>query len=223
MIGKMIQLKAADGHSFDCYRAEPQGRARGAIIVAMEIFGVNRHIQSVCDGFAADGYLALAPQFYDRVERGVSLGYGGDDFQKGRDLRAKIKWEWVQADLGAAVQASAAAGKVGVVGYCYGGGVAHMAACRVPGVAATVGYYGGAWAELVGETPQCPAMLQFAAQDKLVPVTLADEYRRRHPGMAIHVYDADHGFICEERPMYDAYAHQLARTRTMAWFQATLD
>ncbi len=223
-MGETVQIKAADGHVFDVYRAAPKGKPRGAIVTIMEIFGVNGHIRSVADGFTAEGYVALAPAIYDRVQRGADLGYEGADFEKGRELRGKVQWDWVVADVTATVKVASEAGNVGIVGYCYGGGIVQAAACRVPGLSAAVGYYGGPWAELVNEAPQCPVLMHFAAADKHIPLTLAAEYKKKHPQTVVHVHDADHGFSCDQRPaVYDAYAHYRARAQTMGFFAATLD
>jgi carboxymethylenebutenolidase len=222
IMGENITLRAADGHSLAAYKAAPQGSPRGGIVVIQEIFGVNGHIRSVCDGFAADGYLAVAPALFDRVQKGVDLGYGADDIAKGRELRGKIGWDGAMADSAAAIAEAAKAGAVGIVGYCYGGGVAWAAGCRLGGLAAAVSYYGGPWAELTGETPRCPNLLHFAARDQMIPVSLAEQMKASHPTIATHVYDADHGFNCDQRVHYDGFAATLARKRTLAFFTAVL-
>lgn len=142
-MGKTTNLTAADGHRFDAYIAEPKGAPRGGLVVIQEIFGVNGHIRSVCDGYAADGYFCVAPALFDRLETGVDLGYGGDDLARGRELRGRMNWADCMKDVTAAVGGAAQAGKVGTVGYCYGGGVTWLAAALIPGLSASVGYYGG--------------------------------------------------------------------------------
>ncbi|MFN2646790.1 MAG: dienelactone hydrolase family protein, partial [Burkholderiales bacterium] len=142
-MGKMIELKAADGHTFSAYRADPSGKPRGGIVVIQEIFGVNSHIKSVADGYARDGYVAIAPAMFDRVQKNVDLGYSPDDIGKGRDIRAKVTTDMAMKDAQAAVNEAAKAGKVGIVGYCWGGFVAWMAANKLSGLAAAVAYYGG--------------------------------------------------------------------------------
>src|SRR3982750_2902856 len=120
-MGKMIDLTASDGHKLTAYKAEPSGKPRGAIVVIQEIFGVNSHIKQVADGYAADGYVAIAPALFDRVQRNVELGYSPDDIAKGRDIRAKVTNDMAMKDVQAAVKAASEAGKVGIVGYCWGG------------------------------------------------------------------------------------------------------
>lgn len=221
-MGENIELKTADGFTLSAYRAAPRGATRGGIVVAQEIFGVNSHIRAVCDGFAADGYLAIAPALFDRAERNVELGYGEADVARGRDIRGKLAWPQALADVAAARLAASAGGAVGIVGYCYGGGVAWLAGCRVPGFAASVGYYGGPWTEYKAEAPKCPSMLHFGAKDPMIPVGLADEMRTLHSTIIAHVYEADHGFNCDQRKSYDAFSATLARARTSAFFAATL-
>src|SRR5450759_3687031 len=139
----MIQLIASDGHKLDAYRADPAGKPRGAVVVVQEIFGVNSHIRSVADGFAADGYLAIAPALFDRARRNVELGYAPEDIAAGRELKAASPTDAALLDIAAAVRAAAPAGKVGVVGYCWGGYLTWMAAAKLPSLSCAVPYYGG--------------------------------------------------------------------------------
>lgn len=221
-MGATIELKAKDGHRFAAYRAEPATAPRGGLVVIQEIFGVNQHMRNVCEGFAADGFVAVAPALFDRVERGIDIGYGADDIARGRAIRGKMNWDHVMADVAAAIAAVAGQGRAGIVGYCYGGGVAWVAACRLKGLSAAVGYYGGPWAEFAQEKPQCPTLLHFGAKDSMIPVSLAETMRAAHPAIATHVYDADHGFNCDQRANHDAFAAAVARRRTLAFFTATL-
>jgi carboxymethylenebutenolidase len=219
----MLNLKASDGHGLSAYRADPTGRARGAIVVIQEIFGVNSHIRSIVDGYAAEGYTAIAPALFDRVERNVELGYSPNDMQTGIGIRSKVTLDQALADTAAAVAAVASVGKVGVTGYCFGGSVAHAAGTRLNGVSAAVGYYGGGWKDLLGESAKCPIMMHFAEKDGHIPIALADEFKAKHGAFAIHKYAADHGFSCDQRGSYEPYSHYLARGRTLAFFAATLD
>lgn len=214
-MGTMIELTAADGHSLKAYLAEPQERPRGALVVVQEIFGVNSHIRAVADGYAEEGYLVIAPALYDRVQRDYESGYSDAEIQAGRALREKIGWDEALADISAAVEAVAHAGKVGIVGYCWGGAVAWMAAARVPGLSAAVPYYGGAIPSLIDERPQCPAMLHFGETDASIPLDKAQAVARAHPEVTVHFYSAGHGFNCDQRGSYDAQAAALARSRTL--------
>lgn len=221
-MGAMTSLTAADGHRFGAYIAEPKGTPKGGIVVIQEIFGVNSHIRAVSDGYAADGYYAVAPAIFDRIQASVDLGYSADDVAAGREIRGKMTWDGVLKDVTAAVAAAARAGRVGTVGYCYGGGVTWKMARAVPGLAASVGYYGGPWGELKDEAPKAPALLHFGALDKMIPLSLAEEMKAKHPAITTHVYDADHGFNCDQRATYNATAAVIARRRTLAFFEALL-
>ena len=134
-MGRFIELTADDGFRVSAWRADPAGTPRGAVVIAQEIFGVNGHIRSVCDGYAADGYVAIAPALFDRYEVGVDIGYTAADVAKGRELKARAKLDAALRDVAAARGAVAAAGKTAVIGYCWGGYVAWMSASRVPGFA----------------------------------------------------------------------------------------
>ncbi|MDJ0971305.1 MAG: dienelactone hydrolase family protein [Kiloniellales bacterium] len=214
--GETIELTAADGHRLGAYLARPAGAPKAGLVVVQEIFGINRHIRAVTEGFAADGYLAIAPALFDRREHGLELGYEAEDVARGRELKAATSWEEAAQDVGAAIEAAAEAGPVGVVGYCWGGSIAWLAACRLP-VAAAVGYYGGQVRELSGETPRCPVLLHFGDQDAAIPLDDVDEVRRLHPEVPIHLYPAGHGFNCDLRGSYHAESAALARERSLAF------
>jgi len=213
------QLRAIDGFAFGTYEAMPKGKPRGAIVVVQEIFGVNSHIRAVADGYAAAGYAAIAPQIFDRVERNVELGYEQKDMMRGVEIaRGKLKMEQTLQDVQAAIDDGKRFGKVGVVGYCFGGLVTWLAATDLSGVACAVSYYGGGVAGQVDRKPKCPVMMHFGAKDAHIPLTDVDKVRKAQPGVTVHVYDADHGFNCDHRGSYDAAAAKLALTRSLEFF-----
>lgn len=213
------QLRAIDGFAFGTYEAMPKGKPRGAIVVVQEIFGVNPHIRAVADGYAAAGYAAIAPQIFDRVERNVELGYEQKDMMRGVEIaRGKLKMEQTLQDVQAAIDDGKRFGKVGVVGYCFGGLVTWLAATDLSGVACAVSYYGGGVAGQVDRKPKCPVMMHFGAKDAHIPLTDVDKVRKAQPGVTVHVYDADHGFNCDHRGSYDAAAAKLALTRSLEFF-----
>jgi carboxymethylenebutenolidase len=218
-MGKMIELTAADGHKLAAYRAEPAGKPRGAIVVIQEIFGVNSHIRSVADGYAADGYLAIAPAMYDRVQRGYETGYSPDEIQAGLKIMQGLDWGNTLKDVEAAVAAAKSAGKVGIVGYCWGGTVAWVAASRVPGLAASVPYYGGGMPNFMDEKPKVPVMCNFGEKDQSPTPDQARQLLAKHPQVQGHFYAAGHGFNCDQRGSYDAAAAKLARQRTLEFFR----
>ena len=218
-MGKMIELTASDGHKLAAYRADPSGKPRGGIVVIQEIFGVNKHIQQVADGFAADGYLAIAPALFDRVQRNVDLGYTPEDIAKGREIRAKVPNDGALKDTEAAIKAMAGAGKVGIVGYCWGGLITWLAAGRLSGLACAVPYYGGGILDNAELEPKVPLMAHFGDRDQHIPVDGVKKLAERHKKHPIFIYSADHGFNCDHRGSYDAPAAKQARERTLGFFR----
>jgi carboxymethylenebutenolidase len=222
-MGEWIQLKAADGHAFPTYVARPAGPARGAVVVLQEIFGVNSHIRAVADGYAAQGYLAVAPSTFHRVKADVNLGYSSDDMSAGIALKGQVEGlpaPSVLPDIQAAIDHAAQAGKVGIVGYCWGGLLTWRAACLLQGLSAAAPYYGGGIttpAE-IARTPRVPVLAHFGERDHWIPLEGVQAFQKAHPGVEVHVYAADHGFNCDQRGSYEATAAQLARERTLAFF-----
>ena len=200
------------------YRADPTIAPKGAVVVLQEIFGVNRHIRAVADGFARDGYVAIAPALFDRIEPGVELGYTPDERDRGRALRAKVVLDDAMADVRAARDAVAHVGRVGVVGYCWGGYIAWMAAVHVENLACAVVYYGN----ILGDAdlaPRCPVMGHFGEQDAMIPVDGVRAMAARHPEYEVFTYAADHGFNCDDRVTYHVASAGMARQRTLAFFK----
>lgn len=218
-MGKFVELKATDGHHLNAYVADAAGKPRGAIVVVQEIFGVNSHIRSVADGYAADGYLAIAPAMFDRVQRNFESGYSQEEVQGGLAVRKQVSWDKAMLDVEAALHHVRSAGKVGIVGYCWGGSVAWAAAARVSGLAAAVGYYGGSIPELIGEKPRCPVMLHFGEKDQSIPLDKAKEVAAAHPEVTTYFYAAGHGFNCDQRGSFDAPCAKEARARTLEFFR----
>lgn len=218
-MGSWINLTAGDGFQLSAYRAAPQAKPRAGIVVLQEIFGVNHHIRSVADDFADEGFLVIAPALFDRAERGVELGYGPEDRPKAMELVRKIEMDAALADVAAAVTE---AGKVGVLGYCWGGTLAFAAACRLSGLAAACGYYGGGIAKIRHETPKVPTILHFGQKDEHISMGDVEAIKAAHRDMPVYVYPAGHGFNCNERASYDEASAELARTRTLAFFCESL-
>ena len=217
MAGETMQLTAADGHALDAYLARPDGTPSAGMVVIQEVFGVNSHIRAVTEGYAAEGYLAVAPALFDRVARGVELGYAGEDLTRGRELRAEVGWDRAMEDIAAAMATVAEAGPTGVVGYCWGGSLAYLAACRL-GPAAAVGYYGGQIADFLDETPGSPLLLHFGEKDAFIEPEQVAAVRAAHPDVPVHLYPAGHGFNCTERGDYHPESARLALERSLAFF-----
>lgn len=218
-MGESVSLTAADGHELAAYVARPEGPATGGLVVVQEIFGVNAHIRAVADGFARDGYLAVAPALFDRIRPGIELGYEAEAVAEGRALRPQVSWEATMQDVAATIGYAASmcnegAGKVGVIGYCWGGSVAWLAACRLS-PAAAVCYYGGHVYEFRNETPGCPAMFHFGEEDAGIPLDQARAVHDAHPDCPFFTYPAGHGFNCDLRGSYHAESAALARQRSL--------
>ena len=216
-MGTLVTLTAADGFELSAYRADPSDKPRGGLVVVQEIFGVNRHMRSVCDRFAEHGYVALAPAVFDRYQRNFESGYSPAEVEEARKFIPRIDWRAMLRDVNAAIQAVKSAGKVGIVGYCMGGTVAFLAAAKLDGLAAAVGYYGGQTARNADLTPKAPTQLHFGDRDQSIPMSDVEIVREKRPDCEIFVYPAGHAFNCDERAGYDADAARLALERTLAF------
>ena len=223
MASSTITLTAADGFMSSAYVSEPSGTAKGALVVLQEIFGVNSHVRGVADGYAAAGYLAIAPSTFDRVERDVQLGYTPNDITQGSRLKAAVEAlpaPGVLQDIQAAVDVVARAGKVGIVGYCWGGLLVWRAAEKVRGLSAAVAYYGGGMT--VGTEPSrkpaVPTMAHFGDQDAHISVESVKAFEAAHPEVEVHLYAANHGFNCDQRGSFNAGAAATALERSLFHF-----
>jgi carboxymethylenebutenolidase len=222
-MGEWIRLKAADGFELGAWRAAPKGPPRGGVVVVQEIFGVTAHIRAVADGYAAEGYLAVAPAIFDRAERDADLPYAPEGLARGRELIAKIPREATLLDLAAAVDAAKGAGKAGIVGFCLGGTLAWLAAARLDGLAAAVGYYGGGVIELSHLKPRVPVTLHFGEADEHIPVAGARAVAAAHPEARVYLYPgAGHAFNREGWPSFHAPSAALAKARTLELFAREL-
>ena len=225
-MGDWITLDTAHGQ-VSAWRAEPTGTPRGALVIIQEIFGVNAHIRSVADGFASEGYVVLAPAYFDVIEASVELDYDAAGIAKGRDLITLLGLEKANDITAAAAgfladhdqssrASSALQTRIGTVGYCWGGTVALLAALRLGLPSAS--YYGARNVPFLQETPQAPVIFHFGERDASIPPTMVASHRERLPRMQTHVYPAGHGFNCDARADYDAASAGLARERTLTFF-----
>jgi len=213
------QLRASDGFGFGAYQASPEGTPPGAVVVIQEIFGVNNHIREVCDGYAKAGYVAIAPQIFDRVEPDVELGYEGADMTRGMSLAfEKLKREDALLDLQATVEDASRFGNVAVVGYCFGGLLTWLSACELNGIACASAYYGGGIAGELERSAKCPVIMHFGELDAHIPLSDVEKVKAAQPDVPVYVYNADHGFNCDHRASYNAEAAATARERTLAFF-----
>jgi carboxymethylenebutenolidase len=208
------RLMARDGHEFNAWLAAPPAAPRGAVVVLQEIFGVNAHVRAVTEGFAAAGYLAIAPALFDRIRRDIELGYSPTEIEEGRGYMKQLPQAKVSLDIAASIAVVKHAGRVGAVGYCWGGTQAYLAACNLP-VACAVAYYGTNIAASLDHHPVAPVLYHFGERDKSIPPEAIERIRAAHPEGTYHIYQADHGFNCDHRAAFDADCATLARRRTL--------
>lgn len=223
-MGSKVKITAEDGHQFDAYVAESNGPARGSIVLIQEIFGVNSHIRSVADGYAKDGFNVIAPALFDRAERNLELSYNAEDTKKGMAAISQIGLDPALKDVAASIKHARTQWpglKTGVLGFCLGGSLGWLAATRLD-PAAVVCYYGGQIAKNAAETPHCPVIMHFGAKDAHIGPEQIETIRQAHPELPLFVYDAGHGFNCDQRKDYEPKSAALARERTLEFFRKNL-
>lgn len=218
-MGEQVTLTCKDGVKIGAYVAKPSGTPKGAIVVLQEIFGANQHIRADADKYAAAGYLAIAPALYDRVEPDVELGYSGDDPKKGMEIRAKTELPKTLLDIEAAIDHVKGAGKVGIVGYCWGGTLTYAAAVNVAGLSAASSYYGGGVSAMADQKPKIPTICHFGETDHSISMEAVEKFKAAQPDVPVYVYPgAGHGFNCDERASYHKESADLARKRSLDLF-----
>jgi len=221
-VSEFTTLMARDGHEFGAWLAAPQGKPRGAVVVLQEIFGVNSHIRAVTDGYAAAGYVAIAPAVFDRIRKGIELGYTPQTMTEGMGYVQQLKPAQTLLDISAAINVVKHSGRVGVVGFCWGGRQSYITACELP-VACGVAYYGGRITQVLDKTPKCPMLYHFGGKDAHIPATDIEQIKAVDTTGTFYVYpDADHGFNCDQRASFNADAARLAYSRTLAFLEQHL-
>ena len=217
-MGKHFSLTAADAHQLGAYRADPTGKPKGALVVVQEIFGVNHHIRAVCDRLANEGYVAVAPAMFDRFKRDFESGYTPDEIAAARALIGNLDRDKAIEDIDAALGDIKSVGPCGVIGFCFGGAMAFLAACRLNGLKASICYYGGTIAKNADEKARCPVQMHFGEKDAGIPLSDVELIKQKQPQAEIYVYPgAQHGFHCDERASFDKDASALAWSRSMAF------
>lgn len=214
-MGTHITLTASDGFKLGAYRADAQGKPKGGLVVIQEIFGVNHHIRAVCDRFAALGYTSVAPALFDRYQPNFECGYTPPEIESARGYIQKADMGKMLADTQAAITSLQSVGKVGVVGYCLGGTIAFLAACRLSGLSCAIGYYGGMIAKDADEKPKVPTILHFGETDHSIPMSDVEIVKQKRPDVETFVYPAGHGFSCDERGSFHEASHKQALERTL--------
>ncbi|MGC4028106.1 MAG: dienelactone hydrolase family protein [Steroidobacteraceae bacterium] len=220
-MGCWVSLCSADGFRPSAYRAEPDGPARGGVVLLHEVQGVNGHIRNVADRLAAEQFAIVAPALFDRVMTGVDLGYSPEYVERGRELAKSASREQMLDDVDAAIGALHGL-DVAVMGFCLGGDLAYLAAVQLSGISASVCYYGGGIAALGKLTPKAPVLLHFGEHDRHIPVEAVEALHRAQPALDIHLYPAGHGFNCDERGSYDPASAQLAWKRSLDFLRQRL-
>lgn len=222
-MSEIVQLHAEDGHTLDAYVAQPGTTALGGLVIVQEIFGVNPHVRGVAERYADDGYVTIAPALFDRLERGLELGYSEQDMQRAMQLAGKYNLDKGVLDIAAAVEWLRGFGLkfVGVVGFCLGGTLAWLSAARLP-IDAAVGYYGGRIAKYIAERPKVPVMLHFGELDKHIPASDVNQIAEAHRDVKIYRYPAGHAFNRDKGPAYDPSSAAEARRRTLGFLREHL-
>lgn len=231
MENRRISIKASDGGEFSGYLALPEGGSGPGLVIAQEIFGVNKVMRLIADRFAEEGYLALVPDLFWRIEPDIDLGYSEEDWERAFELFNTFDVDKGIADMGAALEALAAlpecTGGPGVLGYCLGGKLAYLTACRHAPKAA-VGYYGVGIDEHLDESDaiDCPTVLHFAGEDKFVPPEAIAKIERHfadNPRVKIYVYPGvDHAFAREGEEHYHRPSALVALSRTLTCFKEAM-
>jgi carboxymethylenebutenolidase len=218
-MGQDLKLKASDGFELGAYRADPTGSPKGAIVVIQEIFGVNHHIRSVCDRLAKEGYVAIAPSIFDRIEPNFQSGYSPDEVANARKFVANPDFPAMLRDAQAAIDAVKSVGPVGIIGFCLGGSIAYAAATKLAGLSAAVGYYGGAVVRFADDKPAVPTQLHFGEKDAGIPLSDVEAIKSKRPEVEVFIYPgAQHGFHCDERASYDKASADIAWPRSLEFF-----
>jgi carboxymethylenebutenolidase len=222
-VGQDIKLTASDHFQLGGYRAEPKGAPKGAVVVIQEIFGVNHHIRAVCDRLAGEGYVAIAPSIFDRIEPGFTSGYSPDEVATARKFVANPDWAAMLGDTQAAIDAVKDVRPVGIIGFCLGGSVAYAAATKLSGLSAAIGYYGGVIVRFADDKPKVPTQLHFGEKDTGIPLSDVETIKAKRPEVEVHVYPgAQHGFNCDERASYDKTSADIAWPRSLAFLAGHL-
>ena len=218
-LGKHFTLTASDSFKLGAYRADPAGSPKGGMVVIQEIFGVNQHIRAVCDSFAKEGYVAVAPALFDRTQKDFQCGYTPPEIEQARTFVAKPDWDAMMRDTDSAIKEIKSVGPVGIIGFCMGGTIAFLAATRLSGLSAAVAYYGGRIVAFADEKPKCPLQMHFGEKDASIPMTDVEIIKQKRSDSEIFVYkEGGHGFHCDERGSFHKESRDLAWQRTAAFF-----
>ena len=221
-MGELLKTTASDGHELTSYLTQPTSAPLGGLVIIQEIFGVNKHIKSIADKYAKEGYLVAAPSLFDRIDKGIELGYEPEDIERGRALKEITGNDAPLKDIEAARSIVSAAGKVGVIGFCWGGTLTWLAACKVPGFACASSYYGGGIGNLISFTSKCPIIFHFGEKDESIPLDEVERVKVNQPDSPVYLYPAGNGFNCDERASFEPISSKIAEERTLEYLRQYL-
>ena len=216
-----IKITAKDNHQFSAYVSQPMGKPKGGIVIIQEIFGVNKHIKEVTDLFARKGYLSIAPSLFDRIEKNVTLNYDEKGISKGRNLKDLCDKDALK-DIEASISVVSSAGKVGTIGYCWGGSLSWRIGCESSVLSASVCYYGGDIPKLKNLKPKCNVLTHFGELDKGIPIKNVKIFKDKRPEVLTYTYPADHGFNCDHRSQFNKTCADVALDRTLKFLKNNL-
>ena len=221
-MNELLKINAKDNHQFSAYISQPSGKPKAGIVIIQEIFGVNTHIKEVTDLYASKGYLCIAPSLFDRIEKNVTLNYDEIGVSKGRNLKELCDKDALK-DIEASISVVSSAGKVGVIGYCWGGSLSWKIGCEASNLSASVCYYGGDIPKLKDLKPNCNVLTHFGELDKGIPINEVEIFEKTKPEVLTYTYPADHGFNCDHRSQYNKVCADIARDRTLKFLEKNLD
>ena len=213
MTKKIIQLTASDGHRFASFVAAPKCKPIATLVLIHEIFGVTPHMQSLAVRYASYGFKTIIPALFDRVQADAAISYSAPD--RGRAIAQQCQPALVLEDIDAG-------SGVGVVGYCWGGTFAYLAACNL-NINAAVSYYGTRVVENLQHNLYVPIQFHFGFDHQLISADDIAKIQQAHPRQKLWVYQhASHAFACEDRPSYKLESSQLVEQRTLNFLFETL-
>ena len=220
-MNELIEITAKDNHRFSAYISQPSRKPKAGIVIIQEIFGVNTHIKEVTDLYASKGYLCIAPSLFDRIEKNVTLNYDENGISKGRNLKELCDKDALK-DIEASISVVSSAGKVAVIGYCWGGSLSWRIGCESSNLSASICYYGGDIPKLKDLEPKCKVLTHFGELDKGIPINDVKIFEETRPDVLTYTYPADHGFNCDHRSQYNKTCANIAFERTLKFLEQNL-
>lgn len=220
-MGHFIELKTINNHTFQSYISQPKREVKGGLIVIQEIFGVNTHIKDLCNKFSKLGFLSISPCLFDRENKNIELDYSKDSVEYGRQLKEKFN-DFILDEIESSISYVKAAGKVGAIGYCWGGSICWRSSCTFDDLSTAVIYYGGDVPKLSNLKPKCPVMCHFGEYDKSIPIDEVEGFKKKNSEVKIYKYPADHGFNCDKRSQFNKRCSEIALERTLKFLNENL-